>query len=59
MGDKIKNNFRGSKKKGGERGVKKNKVGDLKNKGPVYFDNISCTFAEQLCTCAAQHYMCN
>ena len=32
--------------------VKKNKVGGLKNKGPVYFDKISCT-------CAAQHYLYN
>jgi len=37
----------------------KNKVGDLKNKGPVYFDKISCTCAAQLCTCAAQHYLYN
>ena len=37
----------------------KNKVGDLKNKGPVYFDKISCTCAAQPCTCAAQHYLYN
>jgi hypothetical protein len=40
----------GSQKK--TRGDQKNKVGGLKNKGPVYFDKISCT-------CAAQHYLYN
>ena len=40
----------GVKKK--TRGDQKNKVGGLKNKGPVYFDKISCT-------CAAQHYLYN
>ena len=33
----------------------KNKVGDQKKQGPVYFDKISCTCAAQPCTCAAQH----
>ena len=38
-------------------GGQKNKVGNQKILGPVYFDKISCTCAAQPCTCAAQHYL--
>ena len=37
----------------------KKQSGGSKNKGPVYFDKISCTCAAQPCTCAAQHYLYN
>ena len=33
--------------------------GIKKNKGPLYFDKISCTCAAQPCTCAAQHQLYN
>ena len=59
---RLKNNVRGLqtqgiKKQGGkskknEGRSERNKVGGLNNKGPVYFDKISCT-------CAAQHYLYN